>query len=89
MLLQKYIDGLPEGYSEVIFEGRRHGVSVSTHNGGRSYKVFARNLGGRGYISFNYYRTGVNELLRPCEMPKDRVIRFLKNYKLCTADADS
>ncbi len=89
MRLQKYIDGLPQGYSEVIFDGRRHGVSVSSHNGGRSYKVFARELGGSGYISFNFYRTGAKEQLRPCEMAREKVIRFLTNYKLNTAYADS
>ncbi len=85
--LQKYIEGLPEGYSEVTFEGRRHGVTVSIHNKGRSFKVFARHLGGNSFISFNYYITDNIERLIPCEMPEERVIRFLRNYEMNAAYA--
>jgi hypothetical protein len=32
--------------------------------------------------SLNYYVTKTNELLKPCEMPEEKVIHFLKNAAL-------
>jgi len=80
MLLQK-IKNLPLGYSEVIYQDKKYGVSLSEHNNGNSLKLYARELGGNDFISLNYYITADAELLRPCEMPEEKVIDFLNNYK--------
>lgn len=79
------ITTLPKGYSEVNYEGKKYSVSRRDFNGGKSIKIYAEELGGNHFISFNYYFTTKLNLLKPCEMPEEEVIRFLKNYKLVTS----
>ena len=51
-------------------------------NNGKSIKLYAKELGGNNFISLNYYITKEKELLKPCEMPTDKVVHFLKNVTL-------
>ncbi len=71
---------LPVGYCEVRYEGKKYAVTREDFNGGKSIKVFAKETGGNDFISFNYYLTSTADLLKPCEMPEVKVIRFLENY---------
>ncbi len=80
--MRKYIDRIPEGYSEGWYGGKRYGVRKVTFNGDRSFKVFADELGGNDFVSLNYYVTQRQEWLKPCEMPKEKVIDFLKQLEL-------
>ena len=75
------IKHIPTGYSEVNYMGKKYGVSRTDFNNGRSTKIFAKELGGKKFISFNFYFTEKLNLLKPCEMPEQDVIHFLKNYK--------
>jgi hypothetical protein len=75
--LQQIILDIPTGYSEVRFQNKKYSLTRSDFNEGRSLKVFARELGGRDFISFNYYRTPKGESLKPCEMPEQKVVDFL------------
>jgi len=72
---------LPEGYSEAVYLGHKYGLSKATFNKGRSYKLYAEQLGGNDFISFNYYCTGKQEILKPCEMTTQKVVHFLTNMK--------
>lgn len=81
MELQK-IQKLPLGYSEVIYQDHKYGVSRTDFNNGKSIKLFARELGGNDFISFNYYITENGISLKPCEMSDDKVHHFLNNYRL-------
>jgi len=81
MLLEK-IKTLPIGYSEVMYNNRKYGVTRVDFNKGKSYKIYAEELGGTDFISLNYYSTNNKESLKPCEMPEVKVIDFLNNYKL-------
>jgi peptide-methionine (S)-S-oxide reductase len=87
MELKTLIDPIPEGYSEAWYQGRKYGLSRHDFNGGRSSKVFAQELGGRNFISFNYYRTRGADRLKPCEMPEDKVIHFLLHLRWDRPDA--
>ena len=80
MLLHR-IKSIPLGYSEVVYRGKKYGVSRSDFNKGKSIKVYAHQLGGSDFVSLNYYITSKKESLKPCEMPKQKVIDFLNNYK--------
>lgn len=71
------IEHIPPGYSEVRYRDRRYGLSRIDRAGGRAVHVYAKELGGRDYISFNYYITARGGQLRPCEMPVDKVLDFL------------
>jgi len=76
--LEGIIRKIPEGYRKVLFKGQAYGLSRKDFNQGKSTKVYAEELGGRDFISFNYYFTSHQNLLKPCEMPKSRVIDFMK-----------
>jgi len=82
MKLLKRIQQLPLGYSEVYYNTKKYGVTKSEFNHGKSYKIFAEELGGNNFISLNYYITSQDEILKPCEMPQEKVIHFLENYKI-------
>ena len=71
------LDQIPEGYSEGLYQGRRYGVQKSSHAGGRSLKLFARDLGGTDFISLNLYHLGSGDLLKPCEMLEAKVRDFV------------
>ena len=68
---------IPSGYSEVTYRNKKYGVSRSDFAAGQSTKIYAQELGGNDIISFNYYRTKVGGQLKPCEMPEQKVWKFL------------
>ena len=82
MDLLAYIDRIPSGYSEAFYNERKYGLTKEIFNQGKSFKIFAEELGGNDFISLNYYLTSEKELLKPCEMPVEKVIDFLKEVKL-------
>ena len=75
------IQTLPIGYSEVFYQDKKYGVTRTNFNNGKSIKIFAEELGGTDFISLNYYITTKTEVLKPCEMPKQKVIDFLNGYE--------
>jgi len=82
MSLLKYIHLIPKGYSEVLYQQKKYGITRTDFNSGKSIKVFAKELGGNNFISMNYYITRTSERLKPCEMPNQKVIHFMKNIEL-------
>ena len=71
-------DALPLGAYGGTFEGRRYRVAKTALVTGRSQKLEAEELGGSDYISFNLYRLQNGAvLLKPCEMPSEKVIAFV------------
>lgn len=77
---------LPEGWSEVLYRGRRWGVTRTRHVGGRVEKVYAEELGGADVVSANLYVVDGghgegDEQLRPCEMPAATVLDFLRGWE--------
>jgi len=74
---------LPLGYSHVFYQKRKYGVTRQEFNAGNSIKLYAEELGGNDFISLNYYITKSSENLKPCEMPKLKVIDFLTHYEDC------
>lgn len=75
------ISAFPMGYSEVVYFGKKYGVSLAVYNSGKSYKLYAEEHDGKNVISFNFYLTGNAECLRPCEMSDTKVLDFLYNSK--------
>jgi len=64
------------GSYDVLFKKRRYLLTKSTHLNGKLIKLYAHELGGNDFISLNYYRE-LKEGLKPCEMPKEKVISFV------------
>ncbi|WP_296385025.1 peptide methionine sulfoxide reductase [Winogradskyella sp.] len=81
-MLKALMDKIEEGYSEGIYNDKKYGITKTIFNKGNSLKVYAEELGGNDFISLNYYVTKTNELLKPCEIPEQKVIHFLKNVVL-------
>jgi hypothetical protein len=82
MSILERIQNLPKGYSAVVFQNTKYGVTRTDFNSGKSIKVYAEELAGNNFISLNYYVTSNRVLLKPCEMEEQKVIQFLNNYKL-------
>lgn len=72
---------LPIGFTKVLYKGKKYGVSRKDFNEGKSIKVFAEELGGKDFISFNWYSTTNGEQLKPCEMPEKKVRDFLLHFE--------
>ena len=77
-----FIHNIPQGYTLGEYQGKTYGIQCHRFNDGRSYKVYAEELGGKDFISCNYYALNTKGLLKPCEMPKQKVIDFLTGVKL-------
>jgi hypothetical protein len=77
-----HIQQFPIGFTEALYNGKKYGVTRSDFNGGKSIKLYAEEQGGTDFISLNYYITTTNEILKPCEMPEEKVIHFLRHCHL-------
>lgn len=71
----------PVGYSEGDYRGRRYGVTLHRSHDGKRVSFFARQLAGNDVVSFNLFKlnSGITAL-KPCEMPSDKVVAFVKGY---------
>ncbi len=69
---------LPTGMFTGTARHLRYVVSHQIMAGGKSHKLVAHQLGGPDYISLNLYLTqNSGALLRPCEMPAEKVVTFV------------
>ncbi|MFK8102566.1 MAG: peptide methionine sulfoxide reductase [Saprospiraceae bacterium] len=78
MTVKDLIAKIPLGYSEGRYKNEKYGISKQVFNAGKSFKIYAKALGGKDFISLNFYLTQDKELLKPCEMPTEKVIDFLR-----------
>ena len=76
------IAAVPLGYSICKFRGKKYGVTKSVHNLGKSVKIYAEELGGEDFISLNFYQTDRSDILKPCEMPEEKVLQFLRELEI-------
>ena len=72
------VDRVPEGWTAVTYRGRPYGLRRTSRADGRSVALYAEELGGTDVVSANVYRTATGEVLRPCEMPAEVVLDFLR-----------
>ncbi len=77
-----HIEKIAEGYSEGNYNNRKYGITKTIFNNGNSFKIYGEDLSGNDFISLNYYITKEKYLLKPCEMPEQKVVRFLENVIL-------
>ena len=76
-------DQMPVGGYGGSYMGKRYRITKTTMATGRSQKLEAEELGGTDYISFNLYRlSGGQPLLKPCEMPAEKVIAFVTGVEV-------
>ncbi len=66
-----------DGAYDVMYQEKRYLFRKETHLEGKLIKVYAEALGATDFISLNYYPQTADGLLKPCEMPKAKVIDFI------------
>ncbi|NLS28415.1 MAG: hypothetical protein DI606_03205 [Sphingobium sp.] len=82
--------GLPEGYSQGVYEGRRFGLTVRRSEDGRRNSLFARELAGTDLVSFNLYRLSSGKTsLKPCEMSAEKVVSFVLGFQSDRLEGES
>jgi hypothetical protein len=68
---------LPVGTFYGVSAGKRYVVSRIPFAQHKAWKLVAEELGGTDYISLNLYLPRSGPLVRPCEMPEQKVIDFV------------
>ena len=81
-LFHKRVLELESGSYDVFYQNRRYLLSRESHLQGRLIKLYAKELGGNDFISLNYYPSIKDGLLKPCEMPKEKVMDFILGLEL-------
>lgn len=79
-MIRELLNLIPDGTSRGQYREKTYLVSKSLHNNGRSIKLYAEEAGGDDFISLNFYETSQGESLKPCEMPEEKVLSFLRDY---------
>lgn len=71
-------DALPLGGYGGTYQDRRYRITKTQYSQARSQKLEAEELGGSDFISLNLYRLADGTaLLKPCEMPQQKVVAFV------------
>jgi len=73
---------LNNGAYDVFAFNKRYLLRKETQLDGKLIKLYAEELGGNDFISLNYYPQLQNGLLKPCEMPPEKVIEFILELKI-------
>jgi hypothetical protein len=73
---------LDDGAYDVSFHKKRYLLRKQTLLKGELIKLYAEELGGKDFISLNYYPGIEGGLLKPCEMPIEKVVGFILELKL-------
>ncbi|MGB0659737.1 MAG: hypothetical protein ACPGNV_06105 [Mangrovicoccus sp.] len=77
------LNALPSGSFRGVFDGRHYVITKTLFNSGRSTKLVAEALAGGDYISLNHYQLADGRgILKPCEMPADKVTKFVLGLRL-------
>lgn len=76
------LHALKDGAYDVFFKKQRYLLRKETQLKGKLIKLYAEELGGNNFISLNYYPTIKGGLLKPCEMPEEKVIGFVLELRI-------
>ena len=76
------LTALKNGSYDVFYNDKRYLLTKETHLNGKLIKLYAKELGANDFISLNYYGEIGEGLLKPCEMPQEKVIDFIENLLL-------
>ncbi|WP_233356053.1 hypothetical protein [Henriciella aquimarina] len=56
-------------------------MSLQRSSDGRRVKLYGEALGGADHVSFNLYVVAGQARLKPCEMPRQKVIDFVAGFR--------
>ena len=77
--LDMRIRAIPEGWTRVQIAGQGWGIRRTTRAGGKTISFDAERLGNKEHLGANVWITSEGSVLRPCEVPGERVMRFLRD----------
>ena len=77
--LDVLIRAIPEGWTRVRVAGQDWGVSRTTRAGGKVMSFDADRLGDSEHFGANVWNTSEGSVLRPCEVPAEMVMQFLRD----------
>ncbi|MER7545485.1 hypothetical protein ABTW95_21030 [Spirillospora sp. NPDC127506] len=72
------IGAIPEGWTRAEVDGESWGVTRVTRAEGKVISLNAERLGDGEQLGANVWITSDGPVLRPCEVPAERVLRFLR-----------
>ena len=72
------IGAVPEGWTRADVDGRPWGVTRVTRAGGKMVSLNAERLGDSEQLGANIWITSDGPVLRPCEVPAEKVLHFLR-----------
>ncbi|MFC2073845.1 peptide methionine sulfoxide reductase [Campylobacterota bacterium] len=81
-LFHEKVIGLDDGTYDVYAYEKRYLLRKETQLEGKLIKLYAEELGGNDFISLNYYPQLKGGLLKPCEMPQEKVIQFILRLRV-------
>lgn len=76
--LDLFLRNIPEGWSQMDVAGQSWGVTRSTHAGGKVISLNAERLSDTEQVGANVWITPEGPILRPCEVPAEKVLQFLR-----------
>lgn len=76
--LDSLIQAIPEGWSRVEIDGHSWAVTRTTRAAGKVVSVDAEQLGAVEQFGANVWITSDSVILRPCEVPAEKVMQFLR-----------
>jgi len=76
--LDTLLEVIPEGWTRAEVDGRAWGVTRVTRAGGKAISLNAERLGDSEQLGANIWITSDGPVLRPCEVPAEKVLRFLR-----------
>lgn len=75
--LDRLLAAIPEGWSRADIAGEPWAVTRTTRAAGNVISLSAERLGGTEQLGANVWITSEGPILRPCEVPAEKVLRFL------------
>jgi len=78
--LHALVERVPVGWTLVGYDGRSWGLTRADRAEGGTTTIYAEQLGGPAFVSANVWHTGGGDVLRPCEMPREDVLDFLRDW---------
>lgn len=76
--LDALVEVIPEGWSRADIDGKAWGVTRTTRAGGKVVSVSGERLDGMEQLGANVWVIAEGTVLRPCEVPAQDVMRFLR-----------
>jgi peptide-methionine (S)-S-oxide reductase len=76
--LDGLISAIPEGWTRVQLAGQSWGITRTTRAGGKTISFDADRLGDSEQFGANVWNTSGGSVLRPCEVPEEKVMQFLR-----------